>query len=108
MAKEWAKPFYNSKAWKQCRKSYIQQRTLIDGGLCEICHKLPIYIVHHKNILTPANINDPDVTLNHCMLQGVCKDCHDREEGHFFDSLNIPKLNCSFDENGNPVDLRKL
>ena len=108
MAKEWAKPFYNSKAWKQCRKSYIQKRTLIDGGLCEICHKLPIYIVHHKNILTPANINDPDVTLNHCMLQGVCKECHDREEGHFFDSLNIPKLNCSFDENGNPVDLRKL
>lgn len=108
MAQEWAKPFYNSKAWKACRKSYIQKRTLIDGAMCEICHKEPIYIVHHKRILTPANISDPDIALNHCNLEGNCKACHDRQEGHFIDALGIPKLNCSFDESGNPVDLRKF
>ena len=108
MAQAWAKPFYNSKAWKACRKAYIQKRTLIDGGMCEICHKEPIYIVHHKVNLTPVNINDPDVALNHCLMEGNCKACHDRQEGHFIDSLNIPKLNCMFDESGNPVDLRKV
>ena len=107
MAQEWAKPFYNSKAWKSCRKAYIQKRTLIDGAMCEVCHKEPIYIVHHKITLTPNNINDPDISLNHCLMEGNCKQCHDRQEGHFIDSKNISKLNCSFDEYGNPVDLRK-
>ena len=109
MAKEWAKPFYNSKAWKKCRESYIAQRILIDGGMCEVCHKEPIQIVHHKINLTPENINDPDVALNHCMLEGNCKHCHDLQEGHFVDALNISKLNCNFDEYGNPIaDLRRL
>lgn len=108
MAKEWAKPFYNSKAWKRCRNAYIQKRMLIDGATCEICHEEPIYIVHHKITLTPVNIKDPDIALNHCNLEGNCKTCHDLQEGHFFDSKNIPKLNCLFDEAGNPVDLRKI
>lgn len=108
MAKDWAKSFYRSKAWLTCRKSYIQQRTLIDGGLCEICHKEPIYIVHHKINLTPANISDPDIALNHCNLEGNCKRCHDLQEGHFIDSLNMPKLNCTFDDSGQPADLRNL
>lgn len=109
MAKEWAKPFYNSKAWKRCRESYIAQRILIDGGMCEVCHKEPIHIVHHKINLTPENINDPDIALNHCMLEGNCKRCHDLQEGHFVDALNISKLNCNFDEYGNPIaDLRRL
>ena len=108
MAQDWAKPFYNSKAWKKCRESYIQKRLLIDGGMCEICHAEPIYIVHHKTNLTPVNIKDPDIALNHCNLEGNCKACHDRQEGHFIDSLNVSKLNCLFDESGNPVDLRKI
>lgn len=106
MAQPWAKSFYNSKAWRSCRESYIQQRRLIDGAMCEACHKEPIYIVHHKTILTPANITDPDIALNHCNLEGNCKHCHDLQEAHFYDSQNISKLNCIFDENGNPVDRR--
>lgn len=109
MAQEWAKPFYNSRAWKRCRESYINQRMLVDGGMCEVCHEEPIYIVHHKIKLTPVNINDPDVSLNHCMLEGNCKACHDLQDDHFIDSLNISKLNCGFDEFGNPIaDLRKI
>jgi len=46
MAKEWAKPFYNSKQWKQCRKSYIAHRISIDGGMCEHCHRELGYIDH--------------------------------------------------------------
>ncbi len=108
MAKEWAKPFYNSKAWKTCRAAYIKKRILIDGGVCEVCHKEPIQIVHHKITLTPTNIIDPDVSLNHCLMEGNCKRCHDLQEGHFVDSLNTSKLNCLFDDSGNPVDLRKI
>ncbi len=61
VAKEFAKAFYNSKKWKQCRAAYIAHRQAIDGGLCESCHEAPGYIVHHKIELTPDNINDPDI-----------------------------------------------
>lgn len=75
--KDFAEHFYKSKAWKDCRKSYIAKRVAIDTGLCERCHKLAGYILHHKITLTPLNINDPDITLNHCNLMYVCKPCHD-------------------------------
>ena len=63
MAKEFAKAFYNSKRWKDCRRAYIAKRIAIDGGMCETCHEVPGYIVHHKIELTPDNINDPDIAL---------------------------------------------
>ena len=76
MAKEFAVKFYNSKAWKQCRKSYISKVF----GQCERCQE-PGYILHHKIELTPDNINDPDITLNHDNLQYLCLDCHNRIHG---------------------------
>lgn len=105
MAKDFAKKFYNSKEWKSCRKSYIAKRIMIDGGLCEVCHKELGCILHHKVLLTPANINNPDITLNHCNLQLDCKECHDEEEGHFIDSKSKKQLMCRFDENGQPIIL---
>jgi len=96
MAKPWAKGFYNSKAWERCRNSYIQQRILSDGGLCEKCHEDLGFIVHHVTELTPANIGDPDISLNHNNLQYVCKKCHDREHGVFCES----ERNYYFDEKG--------
>lgn len=74
MAKEWAKAFYKSKAWQQCRDGYIKSVF----GLCERCGK-PGYIVHHKTHLTSSNINDPDVTLNWDNLEYLCQDCHNKE-----------------------------
>lgn len=71
MAQAWAKAFYNSKAWQECRDGYIKSVF----GLCEKCGK-PGYIVHHKERLTPWNINDPDVTLNWSKLQYLCLKCH--------------------------------
>ncbi len=80
MAKEWAKSFYNTKAWKECRKSYMQKRISIDGGMCETCGRELGYIVHHKEWLTPENINDPLISLNHDNLKYDCLICHNQEE----------------------------
>lgn len=72
MAKEWAKSFYNSKAWRKCRKAYAESRFL----LCEVCGE-PGVEVHHIQELTPDNISDPSVTLNWANLQLLCHSCHD-------------------------------
>ena len=79
MAKEFAKAFYNSKKWNSCRLSYIAKRKAIDGGLCESCRDVPGYIVHHIIELTPSNINDPDISLNHKNLKYDCHICHQKE-----------------------------
>lgn len=76
MAKEFSQKFYHSKAWKQCRKSFITKRMGIDGGMCQCgCGELG-YIVDHIEELTPENINNPDVTLNHDNLQYLSLKCH--------------------------------
>ena len=79
MAREFAKAFYKSKAWQRCREGYIQSVF----GLCERCGK-PGLIVHHKELLTPDNINDPNITLNWNLLEYLCLECHNKE--HFGES----------------------
>lgn len=100
MAKAFAKQFYNSKAWQRCRDSYIAGRVAIDGGLCEHCRKSPGYIVHHTVLLTPGNIDDPEISLNHERLEYVCKSCHDEE--HYRD-MNGEERRIYFDEEGQPI-----
>lgn len=74
--KEYAKSFYKSKAWQQCRDAYAKAA----GGLCERCMAKGLYkpgeIVHHKVSITPDNIGDPSVTLCWDNLELVCRDCH--------------------------------
>ena len=76
---DFAETFYSSQAWRNCRAAYKKSRR----GLCEICLKQGRYtpgeIVHHKVHLSPANINDPDVSLNWNNLLLVCRDCHAAE-----------------------------
>jgi len=74
MAKEFATKFYKSKAWLDCREGFIQSVY----GLCNRCNA-PGYIVHHKILLTPNNINDYDVSLNWNELEYLCIDCHNKE-----------------------------
>lgn len=74
MAHEYARGFYNSPEWRRCRKAYIQSVF----GLCERCSR-PGDIVHHKTYITPDNIDDPDITLNHDNLELLCHDCHNKE-----------------------------
>ena len=103
--KEFAKGFYNSAAWKKCRRAYIDSRIMVDGGMCERCGERVGYIVHHKELLTPTNITDPNITLSFDNLQYVCKPCHDEEEGHLIQRKGSC---CGFDAEGQPIDKRKF
>lgn len=106
MAQEWAKSFYKTAKWIKCRKGYIANRLLIDGGLCEECKKESGYILHHKTLLTPNNIDNPEISLNWDNLEYVCKDCHDMFDGH---GLNkAADLLVRFDSNGQPISLRDI
>lgn len=77
MAKEYAKAFYSSKAWQDVRNHYAARR----HHLCENCMAKNIYrpgeIVHHKEQITPANIERPEVTLNEDNLLLLCRECHE-------------------------------
>lgn len=72
--------FYHSQKWRKCRESYIAERMAIDGGMCEVCHEEPGYIVHHKIWIDETNINNPEITLNHENLRYECLRCHNLEE----------------------------
>ena len=71
-----ARRFYSSGAWADCRAAYRESV----ANLCENCLKCgmitPADEVHHKIRLTPANINDPTVTLNWENLEALCEKCH--------------------------------
>lgn len=104
--KEWAKEFYGSEAWHKARLGYIAHRRAIDGGMCEVCHEQPGFIVHHKIELTPDNINDPNVALNMDNFMYVCKDCHDAIHKHCGRESTDNRRTVLFDREGNPIRLR--
>ena len=78
---DYAKAFYSSTAWKECRAAYARSKR----NQCEICLKdgpyTPCEAVHHKVHLNPVNIADPEVTLNWNNLECVCRDCHAKAHG---------------------------
>ena len=90
-----ARAFYESPARRRTR-AYIFKR---DAGLCVKCGA-PGVIVHHKQPLTPANINDPAVSLNEDNLETLCRACHAIAHGV------TPPLaaGLAFDENGDIID----
>ena len=102
MSKAWAKPFYNSKAWQQCRAAYIASV----HGLCETCQTKgivkPGYILHHTIWLTPSNINDPLVSLNHAHLKYECQECHNKEH---LETNEVIRDGLAFDSEGNVIRL---
>lgn len=102
MAKPWAKPFYNSKEWKQLRK-YILMR---DRYICVKCGQ-PAEEVHHVVHLTPDNITDMSVSMSPDNLLSLCKDCHFKEHvGERIEARNAGNIKVDgletyeFDENG--------
>lgn len=94
--KEYAKGFYKSAAWKRARQQVITRA----NGLCERCKAQgiykPGYIVHHKEYITPGNINNPNITLNLDNLEYVCEDCHNKEHK----AVHTP-MRYQYDANGN-------
>lgn len=98
MAKEFAKPFYNSKQWINCRKSFISYRITIDGGACQHCKDKLGYIVDHIEELTPDNINNPEITLSYNNFQFLCLDCHNKKT--FGRETEIVREGLMFNSNG--------
>ena len=96
--KEYARKFYKSKAWQKCRASFIGKRRSIDGGLCEHCGCKQGYIVDHIEEITPDNINNIEITLNHENLQYLCLECHNTKT---FKKNFAIRENLYFDEFGN-------
>ena len=68
--------FYTTRAWRKARESYLSSV----GRLCEICLSKgliePAVHVHHKKPITPENMNDPAITLDHSNLMALCENCH--------------------------------
>ena len=99
IAKPYAKKFYNSKEWINCRASYISTV----HGLCEHClargEHVPGYIVDHIEELTPENINDPEVSLNHGNLQYLCLPCSNTKT--FGKDVEVVMEGLEFDVMGN-------
>ena len=97
MAKEWASSFYNSIAWIKCRLAFLQSKFFI----CERCEGAAS-IAHHKEYLTPDNINDPNVTLNWENLEALCQDCHNNE--HHGSGEGATREGMYFNEHGELVE----
>lgn len=101
MAREFAKSFYHSKAWKHTRAAYARSV----NNLCEKCLERGKYskgeIVHHIEHLSPANIGDESVTLGFDNLELLCRDCHAEQHPEIY-SNNTP-MRVRFDEFGNII-----
>lgn len=73
--------FYKSKAWQRVQANYMRQAHY----LCERCKKKglmnPAKIVHHKNYLSKADLNNPEKLYGFKNLEALCLDCHNQE--HF-------------------------
>ena len=95
MARDFAKTFYNSKAWRQCRDAYYTSK----HGLCERCSGAG-KIVHHVVWLTPDNINDPNISLNFEHLELLCQTCHNQEHHEKISPLRDGLM---FDADGNLI-----
>ena len=96
MAREFAKKFYKSKAWKKCRE-YIYNKY---HGLCVECGK-PGEEVHHITWLSPDNINDTSTTLGEDNLILLCRDCHMAKHR----KKEVTKNGLVFDDNGELIQV---
>ena len=91
MSRPFARQFYSSKAWQDCRNEYMKYAHY----LCEDCMKRGIYKpakeVHHIEELTPENIYRPEISLSLNNLVALWKECHaarhnekEKEKRYFF------------------------
>ena len=103
--------FYQSKAWKDARKTIWLKQNL----LCNRCHR-PVYvdgisdyipkgkrligIVHHKEYLNENNLSNQYITLGVDNLEGLCIECHNKEHDN---QTGVLRKNYMFDEEGNLV-----
>lgn len=84
--------FYNSTAWRRLSKTFLLSKNYI----CERCG-LPADIAHHKQYLNPANISNPEISMNPVNLESLCLECHNKEH---FSSGGAIAAGYAFDGNG--------
>ena len=94
MAKEFAKTFYQSKAWK-IRRAEVLRRDLFT---CHDCDGRANE-VHHIVELSPQNIHDERVALGMDNLMSLCRDCHGARTKKSGDLLE----GFTFDADGQPI-----
>ena len=80
--------FYKSKQWTDFRSVIIAERTDADGFVhCADCGKPILHkydlIIHHKQELTEANVNDHNISLNPDNVECVCFRCHNKVHERF-------------------------
>lgn len=97
MAQDFAKAFYASAAWIKCRSGFMASKHYI----CERCEGIA-EICHHKIYLTPANIHDPDITLNWERLEALCQTCHNIEH---MSKGGVCAEGLTFDESGDLITI---
>lgn len=91
------KSFYRSRQWDAFRSVIIAERTDKDGFIhCAHCGKPILHkydlIVHHKQELSEANVNDYSISLNPDNVECVCFRCHNRIHERFgFNTTSAPK-----------------
>lgn len=97
MAKGYAESFYASKPWKETR-GYIMKR---DHYRCQEkgCER-PAVEVHHIRPITPANIGDPNITLNPDNLIALCYECHKARHRNLEAEKGVQLTKYFFDSNG--------
>lgn len=93
--KKWAERFYKGTTWKRTRGAFMKSKHY----LCERCGE-PAKICHHKEYLTPKNINDPKIALSWSNLEALCQDCHNKEHNKTKCST---RDDCMFDEYGDLI-----
>lgn len=103
MAKEFSDAFYHSKAWENAREDAL----IRDSRLCQRCLAAgeikPAVMVHHVIELTPANINEQNITCGLDNLVSLCDKCHKITHGWARGGATRPGL--AFDGNGNLICL---
>jgi len=87
--------FYHSAAWRKLSRAFLLSKYYI----CERCGK-PAEIAHHKQYITPANIHNPEITLNPDNLEALCMACHNTEH---FGTGGATAAGLTFNENGDIV-----
>lgn len=110
MAKEYAKSFYNSKKWRDCREAYFNSKY----GICELCGKKGEE-VHHKTFLSSENILNYDIAFNWDNLQLLCRSCHNaiHEKAYEMHRAKNRRNNgvqngLCFDEDGNLIENKNV
>ena len=95
MAKAFSNRFYHSKKWKEIRAFVL----IRDFYMCQICKTPNCNTVHHIKELTPANINDSNVSVNPDNLITVCNRCHNLIHDRYKNNQDTQRY--VFDTEGN-------